>query len=70
MLFSLLCIGALRVSEICVTMVGFFVRRGASGAERWWLELTSKDGKLRLVPERTPHGYRSISCAPSPRALE
>jgi integrase len=33
-LFSLLYIGALRVSEICVTaMAGFFVRRGAGGAE-------------------------------------
>ena len=50
-LFSLLYIGALRVSEICVTtMAGFFVRRGAGGAERWWLEVTGKGSKVRLVP--------------------
>jgi hypothetical protein len=50
-LFSLLYIGALGVSEICVTtMAGFFVRRGAGAAERWWLEVTGKDSKVRLVP--------------------
>ncbi|MBW8831143.1 MAG: tyrosine-type recombinase/integrase [Burkholderiales bacterium] len=50
-LFSLLYIGALRASEICAAkMSGFFVRRGASGAERWWLEVTGKGSKLRLVP--------------------
>jgi integrase/recombinase XerD len=50
-MFSLLYIGALRVSEICAaTMAGFFVRRGAGGAERWWLEVTGKGSKVRLVP--------------------
>jgi site-specific recombinase XerD len=50
-LFSLLYIAALRVSEICnTTMAGFFVRRAATGVERWWLEITGKGGKPRLVP--------------------
>jgi integrase/recombinase XerD len=50
-LFSLLYIAALRVSEICATtMAGFFVRRAATGVERWWLEVTGKGSKTRLVP--------------------
>jgi site-specific recombinase XerD len=49
--FSLLYVGGLRVSEICgATMGGFFSRRGADGRERWWLEVTSKGDKTRLVP--------------------
>jgi len=50
-LFSLLYIGGLRVSEVCdSTMSGFFCRRGADGKERWWLEVTGKGNKTRLVP--------------------
>ena len=50
-LFSLLYLGGLRVSEICnATMGGFFSRRGADGRERWWLEVTGKGSKARLVP--------------------
>jgi site-specific recombinase XerD len=50
-LFSLLYIGGLRVSEICDgSMSGFFSRRGADGRERWWLEITGKGSKTRLVP--------------------
>jgi len=50
-LFSLLYIGGLRVSEICdASMGGFFSRRGADGRERWWLEITGKGSKTRLVP--------------------
>ena len=50
-LFSLLYVGGLRVSEVCHnTMGGFFCRRSADGKERWWLELTGKGNKLRLVP--------------------
>ena len=50
-LFSLLYVGALRVSEICDTpMAGFFARRSAHGIERWWLEVTGKGAKTRLVP--------------------
>ncbi len=50
-LLSLLYIGAMRVSEVCDgTMAGFFCRRGADGKERWWLEVTGKGGKTRLIP--------------------
>ncbi len=50
-LFSLLYIGGLRVSEVCgSTMLGFFARRSPDGRERWWLEVTGKGGKTRLVP--------------------
>ncbi|MDP9607499.1 UNVERIFIED_ORG: site-specific recombinase XerD [Variovorax paradoxus] len=50
-LFSLLYIGGLRVSEVCgASMDGFFCRRGADGRERWWLEITGKGNKTRLVP--------------------
>ena len=50
-LFSLLYVGGLRASEVCLnTMGGFFSRRGSDGKERWWLELTGKGGKERLVP--------------------
>lgn len=50
-LFSLLYIAGLRASEVCLnTMGGFFCRRSADGKERWWLELTGKGQKTRLVP--------------------
>ncbi len=50
-LFSLLYIGALRASEICDNaMGGFFMRRSVDGTERWWLEVTGKGSKTRLVP--------------------
>ncbi|WP_332775839.1 tyrosine-type recombinase/integrase [Polaromonas sp.] len=47
----MLYIGGLRVSKICgTTMGGFFSRRGTDARERWWLEITGKGGKTRLVP--------------------
>lgn len=50
-LFSLLYLGALRVTEACcTTMAGFFCRRSPDGRERWWLEVTGKGGKTRLIP--------------------
>lgn len=50
-LFSLLYIGGVRVSEACLTtMLGFFSRRSPDGRQRWWLEVTGKGGKTRLVP--------------------
>lgn len=53
-LFSLLYIGGLRATEVCENaMSGFFCRRGADGNERWWLEITGKGGKTRLVPATT-----------------
>ena len=50
-LFSLLYLGGVRVTEACsTTMAGFFSRRSQDGRERWWLEVTGKGGKTRLVP--------------------
>lgn len=50
-LFSLLYIGGLRVSEVCDgLMSGFFCRRSSDGIERWWLEVTGKGEKTRLIP--------------------
>lgn len=50
-LFSLLYLGGLRISEVCGTaMGGLFSQRAAQGHERWWLEITGKGGKRRLVP--------------------
>lgn len=50
-LFSLLYVGGLRVSEVCsTTMGGLYSRLGADGQERWWMEVTGKGHKTRLVP--------------------
>lgn len=50
-LFSLLYIGGLRISEVTSsTMGGFYCQRDRSGAERWWLEVTGKGDKTRIVP--------------------
>jgi site-specific recombinase XerD len=50
-LFSLLYLCGLRISEVTQnTMGGFFYRRDNSGHERWWLEVTGKGDKKRIVP--------------------
>lgn len=50
-LFSLLYICGLRISEVTANMMGgFFCRRDKDGEERWWLEVTGKGDKTRLVP--------------------
>jgi len=50
-LFSLLYITGLRVSEITQnTMGGFFSRKDKSSESRWWLEITGKGDKTRIVP--------------------
>ena len=50
-LFSLLYICGLRISEVVGnTMGGFFSRRGVDGQECWWLEITGKGDRTRLVP--------------------
>lgn len=50
-LFSLLYICGLRISEVIENTMGtFFCRRDAEGEERWWLEITGKGDKTRLVP--------------------
>ena len=32
------------------SMGGFFCRRDKDGEERWWLEITGKGDKTRIVP--------------------
>lgn len=50
-LFSLLYICGLRISEVVEnSMDEFFCRRDAQGEERWWLEITGKGDKTRVVP--------------------
>ena len=50
-LFSLLYVCGLRISEVIDnTMAGFFCRRDKNGIERWWLEVTGKGDKTRIVP--------------------
>jgi site-specific recombinase XerD len=50
-LFSLLYIGGLRVSEVTSsTMGGFYSQRDRAGVERWWLEVTGKASKTRIIP--------------------
>jgi len=50
-LFSLLYICGLRISEVTEnTMGGLFCRRDKDGEERWWLEVTGKGDKTRIVP--------------------
>lgn len=50
-LFSLLYLCGLRISEVVSnTMGSFFCRRDKDGEERWWLEVTGKGDKTRLVP--------------------
>ncbi|MBP0630395.1 MULTISPECIES: tyrosine-type recombinase/integrase [unclassified Cupriavidus] len=50
-LLSVLYLGGLRAAEVTGTTMGaFFCRRDAQGIERWWLEVTGKGNKTRLVP--------------------
>lgn len=50
-LFSLLYLCGLRISEVVEnSMASFFCRRDAQGNDCWWLEISGKGGKLRLVP--------------------
>lgn len=50
-LFSLLYLSGLRISEVTQNnMGGFFSRRDKDGEERWWLEITGKGEKTRIVP--------------------
>ncbi|HPM68464.1 MAG TPA: tyrosine-type recombinase/integrase [Piscinibacter sp.] len=50
-LFSLLFLCGLRISEVVGnTMGGFFNRPDPKGEPHWWLEITGKGGKTRLVP--------------------
>ncbi|MDP2102270.1 MAG: tyrosine-type recombinase/integrase [Methylotenera sp.] len=50
-LFSLLYITGVRVSEVTQnTMGGFFSRKDKCSESRWWLEITGKGDKTRIVP--------------------
>ncbi len=50
-LFSLLYLCGLRISEVVNNkMGGFFRRLDGDGKERWWLEITGKGDRMRLVP--------------------
>ena len=50
-LFTLLYLGGLRITEVSVNTMGqFFSRRDAVGRDRWWLEVTGKGDRERLVP--------------------
>jgi integrase/recombinase XerD len=50
-LFTLLYLGGLRITEVSANTMGqFFSRRDATGRERWWLEVTGKGDRERLVP--------------------
>lgn len=50
-LFSLLYLCGLRISEVVNNTMGcFFCRRDKDGEERWWIEITGKGDKTRLVP--------------------
>lgn len=49
--FSLMYLTAMRISEVVDNqMGGFFLRRGGDGEYRWWLEITGKGDKTRLIP--------------------
>jgi integrase/recombinase XerD len=50
-LFTLLYLGGLRIIEVSANTMGrFFSRRDAAGRDRWWLEVTGKGDRERLVP--------------------
>lgn len=50
-LCTVLYLGGLRAAEVAGTTMGaFFCRRDVQGIERWWLEVTGKGNKPRLVP--------------------
>ncbi|MGF6935251.1 integrase/recombinase XerD [Paraburkholderia sp. UCT70] len=50
-LFTLLYLGGLRITEVSANTMGqFFSRRDAAGRDRWWLAVTGKGGRERLVP--------------------
>lgn len=76
-LFSLLYSLGLRISEVCNHgMQHFFARTDAQGQSRWWLEITGKGEKTRLVPvseelmEELARYRRFYQLPPAPVATE
>ncbi|MBB1629933.1 tyrosine-type recombinase/integrase [Cupriavidus sp. UME77] len=50
-LLTVLYLGGLRAAEAASMRMGaFFCRRDSQGLERWWMEVTGKGNKTRLVP--------------------
>jgi integrase/recombinase XerD len=50
-LYSLFYIGGLRISEVVGNTMGdIFCRKDKDGEDRWWLDITGKGDKTRLVP--------------------
>lgn len=50
-LFSLLYLCGLRITEVTTNTMGcFFSRRDRNGDDLWWLEVTGKGEKTRIVP--------------------
>lgn len=80
-LFSLMYLCGVRISEITEnTMGGFFCRRDRDGTERWWLEVTGKGDKTRIIPAtrelmtelaryRSVKGYTPFPAAGEPTPL-
>jgi len=53
-LFTLLYLGGLRITEVSANAMGqFFSRRDAAGRDRWWLDVTGKGDRERLIPATT-----------------
>lgn len=72
-LFSLLYLCGLRISEVVQnTMGNFFCNRDIAGEDRWWIEITGKGEKTRLVPAtqelmmELARYRREVSLAPYP----
>ena len=50
-LFALLYLAGVRISEICNGQMGdFHAIMGSDGKQRWWLQVTGKGDKTRLIP--------------------
>ncbi len=76
-LFSLLYLCGLRISEVVGNTMGcFFCRSDKGGEPRWWLEVTGKGTKIRLVPATNElmvelaRYRRALSLAALPREHE